>query len=79
MDFDFSDCTEQRIYSIFNNLIANETTDDVEAEFLNNHYIIPRESCFYMVCQIFHDYVCVKLFEGWFGFHDFLASFLSLV
>ncbi|KAK4274760.1 hypothetical protein QN277_017941 [Acacia crassicarpa] len=42
------DGIEQRILPAFNNLIANETTDDVEAEFLNNHYLIPRESCFYM-------------------------------
>ncbi|XP_054820068.1 methyltransferase-like protein 2 isoform X2 [Prosopis cineraria] len=39
---------EQRVHPAFNNLIANETTDEAEAEFLNNHYIIPRESCFYM-------------------------------
>ncbi|XP_028803032.1 methyltransferase-like protein 2 isoform X2 [Neltuma alba] len=39
---------EKRILSVFNNLIANETTDDAQAEFLTNHYIIPRESCFYM-------------------------------
>lgn len=34
----------------FNNLVANDTEDDAVAEILNNHYIVPRESCFYMVC-----------------------------
>ncbi|XP_027332132.1 methyltransferase-like protein 2 isoform X2 [Abrus precatorius] len=41
-------CCEQRVLPAFNNLVANDTKDDVVAEILNNHYIIPRESCFYM-------------------------------
>ncbi|XP_022770651.1 methyltransferase-like protein 2 isoform X2 [Durio zibethinus] len=39
---------EQRVLPVFNNLIVNDTHDDVEAEFLKRHYILPRESCFYM-------------------------------
>lgn len=33
---------------LFNNLVANETSDDVEAEILDRTYILPRESCFFM-------------------------------
>ncbi|KAF3446279.1 hypothetical protein FNV43_RR11458 [Rhamnella rubrinervis] len=43
--------SEQRVLPVFDNLIVNETSDDVEAEFLNSQYILPRESCFYMVCS----------------------------
>ncbi|XP_034676886.1 methyltransferase-like protein 2 isoform X2 [Vitis riparia] len=39
---------EERVIPIFNNLVVNETSDNVEAEFLNSRYVIPRESCFYM-------------------------------
>ncbi|XP_059637663.1 methyltransferase-like protein 2 isoform X2 [Cornus florida] len=39
---------EQRVIPVFNNLVANETSNDVEADFLNSKYIIPRKSCFYM-------------------------------
>jgi hypothetical protein len=42
--------SEQRVLPVFNNLVLNETSDDVEAEFLNSQYVIPRESSFYMVC-----------------------------
>ncbi|CAN1126860.1 Methyltransferase-like protein 2 [Linum perenne] len=38
----------QRVVPVFNNLVVNETGDEVEAEFLNRKYVIPRESCFYM-------------------------------
>jgi hypothetical protein len=41
---------EERVLPIFNNLVLNETSDDVEAEFLDSPYVMPRESCFYMVC-----------------------------
>ncbi|KAG9150389.1 hypothetical protein Leryth_014572 [Lithospermum erythrorhizon] len=33
---------------LFNNMVANETNREGEAEFLDNKYIIPRQSCFYM-------------------------------
>ncbi|XP_022144198.1 methyltransferase-like protein 2 isoform X2 [Momordica charantia] len=39
---------ELRVASLFNNLVVNETRDEVEAEFLDHQYILPRESCFYM-------------------------------
>lgn len=42
--------SEQRVLPIFDNLVLNEMGDDVEAEFLNSRYVIPRESSFYMVC-----------------------------
>ncbi|XP_031407088.1 methyltransferase-like protein 2 [Punica granatum] len=38
----------QRLLPIFDNLVANDMDDDVEAEFLGSRYIIPRDSCFYM-------------------------------
>lgn len=41
---------EQRVLPVFDNLVVNETGDDLEAEFLNSQYILPRESGFYMVC-----------------------------
>lgn len=37
---------------MFNNLVVNET-EEVEAEFSNGRYIMPRKSCFYMVCATF--------------------------
>ncbi|GAV59629.1 MT-A70 domain-containing protein [Cephalotus follicularis] len=40
--------SEQRLLPAFNNLVVNRTEDDVEGEFLDGRYIIPRESCFYM-------------------------------
>ncbi|KDP38467.1 hypothetical protein JCGZ_04392 [Jatropha curcas] len=41
-------CSWRRILPVFNNLVVNETCDDVEAEFLNGKYVLPRQSCFYM-------------------------------
>ncbi|TKY57743.1 Methyltransferase protein 2 [Spatholobus suberectus] len=41
-------CCEQKVLPVFNNLVANDTKDDAMAEILNNRYIMPRESCFYM-------------------------------
>ncbi|XP_002510345.2 methyltransferase-like protein 2 isoform X2 [Ricinus communis] len=41
-------CRDQSNLPVFNNLVVNETCDDLEAEFLNRKYILPRESCFYM-------------------------------
>ncbi|KAK4782447.1 hypothetical protein SAY86_016549 [Trapa natans] len=38
----------QRILPVFGNLVVNDMDDDVEAEFLNSQYIIPRESHFYI-------------------------------
>lgn len=40
--------SEQRMLPIFNNLVVNETCDDVEAEFQNRHYVMPAQSSFYM-------------------------------
>lgn len=39
---------EQKVLPIFNSVVENEAPNDVEAEFMNNHYILPRRSCFYM-------------------------------
>ncbi|KAL9449221.1 hypothetical protein AB3S75_011200 [Citrus x aurantiifolia] len=39
---------EPRVLPLFNNLVANEASDDVEAEILDRTYILPRESCFFM-------------------------------
>lgn len=44
--------SEQRVLPIFDNLVLNETGDDVEAEFLNSRYVIPRESSFYMLTLV---------------------------
>ncbi|KAE8100551.1 hypothetical protein FH972_018438 [Carpinus fangiana] len=40
--------SEESVLPVFNNLVLNETGNDVEAEFLNSPYVMPRESCFYM-------------------------------
>ena len=42
-----------RVIPAFNNLVVNEKDEEVEAEFMNTQYILPRDSCFYMVCK-FH-------------------------
>ncbi|KFK44069.1 hypothetical protein AALP_AA1G212000 [Arabis alpina] len=41
-------CNEQRVFQVFNNLVVNEREEEVEAEFSNRRYIMPRKSCFYM-------------------------------
>ncbi|CAA7013608.1 unnamed protein product [Microthlaspi erraticum] len=41
-------CSEQRVCKVFNNLVVNESEEEVEAEFSNRRYIMPRKSCFYM-------------------------------
>ncbi|KAF4348231.1 hypothetical protein F8388_015054 [Cannabis sativa] len=38
----------ERVIPVFNNLISNDTSEDVEAEFMNTQYILPPDSCFYM-------------------------------
>lgn len=43
---------EERVLPVFNNLVLNETSDDVEAKFLNSSYVMPQKSCFYMVCWL---------------------------
>ncbi|POO03156.1 MT-A70-like [Trema orientale] len=37
----------ERVLPVFNNLIVNETSDDVEAEFMNTQYVLPPDSSFY--------------------------------
>lgn len=46
-------CKEQRVFQVFNNLVVNETGEEVEAEFSNRRLIMPRNSCFYMVCKFY--------------------------
>ncbi|KAK8601252.1 hypothetical protein V6N13_059025 [Hibiscus sabdariffa] len=43
---------ERRVLPVFNNLVVNDKPEDVEAEFLNRQYILPRLSCFYMIIFI---------------------------
>ncbi|KAK9075538.1 hypothetical protein SSX86_003863 [Deinandra increscens subsp. villosa] len=51
------DC-EKRYIQAFGSLVANETNSDMEADFLNRKYIIPKHSSFYMfVLQ--SSYVCL--------------------
>uniref|UniRef100_A0A7C9APA3 Site-specific DNA-methyltransferase (Adenine-specific) n=2 Tax=Opuntia streptacantha TaxID=393608 RepID=A0A7C9APA3_OPUST len=38
----------QKLLPIFNNLVLNETNDDVLAEFLTSQYVLPKDSSFYM-------------------------------
>ncbi|XP_077248271.1 methyltransferase MT-A70 family protein isoform X2 [Tasmannia lanceolata] len=40
--------SEGTVVPIFNNLVTNETNDDMDAEFLNNWYILPMKSSFHM-------------------------------
>ncbi|KAI3825578.1 hypothetical protein L1987_07069 [Smallanthus sonchifolius] len=39
---------EKRNLPAFGSLVANETNSDMEADFLNHEYIIPKQSSFYM-------------------------------
>ncbi|CAI9116678.1 OLC1v1017890C1 [Oldenlandia corymbosa var. corymbosa] len=41
-------CSEGMSMPVFNNLVMNESANDVEAEILNHRYIMPKKSCFYM-------------------------------
>lgn len=53
-------CCEQRVLPLFNNLVANETCDDVKAEILDRSFILPSRGCFYMVISLFDLVVCVN-------------------
>ncbi|OVA18650.1 MT-A70-like [Macleaya cordata] len=56
---------EPKVVPIFNNLVMNESFDDVEAEFLNKRYILPGESCFYMSdLEQIHDLIPAKTDNG---------------
>ncbi|KAM3304744.1 methyltransferase-like protein 2 isoform X1 [Capsicum chacoense] len=46
--FPLAHSIEQRVTPVFNNLVANEGNNDMEAELFNHKYIIPKRSCFYM-------------------------------
>ncbi|KAK9113172.1 hypothetical protein Scep_020691 [Stephania cephalantha] len=39
---------QEKVVPLFNNLVVNDTSSDVEAEFLNRLYVMPQRSCFYM-------------------------------
>ncbi|WOG90667.1 hypothetical protein DCAR_0309911 [Daucus carota subsp. sativus] len=39
---------EPKTFLLFENLVVNETSNDAEAIFLNNKYILPKESSFFM-------------------------------
>ncbi|KAK9136396.1 hypothetical protein Syun_015726 [Stephania yunnanensis] len=43
---------QEKVVPLFNNLVVNDTSSDVEAEFLNRLYVMPQRSCFYMAEQI---------------------------
>lgn len=50
---------EKRNVKAFGSLVANETNSDVEADFLNRRYIIPKKSSFYMVrLRLFMNFIC---------------------
>ncbi|MED6119069.1 hypothetical protein PIB30_008584 [Stylosanthes scabra] len=51
-DFPSVQFCEQIVLPAFNNLVANDTEDDAVAEILNSQYIVPRQSCFYMLMLI---------------------------
>lgn len=42
------------VIPLFNNLVVNETSKDVDAVFLNSKYILPKESSFFMVWNTFY-------------------------
>ncbi|KAG5613241.1 hypothetical protein H5410_024522 [Solanum commersonii] len=46
--FPLAQSIEQKVTPVFNNLVANEGSYDIEAELFNHKYIIPKRSCFYM-------------------------------
>ncbi|KAL0366133.1 UNVERIFIED_CONTAM: Methyltransferase-like protein 2 [Sesamum radiatum] len=39
----------QKVVPLFENHVANEASNDMEAELLDQKYILPKNSCFYMV------------------------------
>ncbi|CAI9757941.1 unnamed protein product [Fraxinus pennsylvanica] len=41
-----------RVVPVFNNLVTNEGSSEVEAEFLNHRYIVPKKTCFYMAIRM---------------------------
>lgn len=41
----------QRLFRLFNNLVSNDTNNDMVAEFQTSRYILPRDSCFYMMTR----------------------------
>lgn len=43
---------DQTLFPLFNNLVSNETDNDMVAEFQTSLYILPKDSCFYMVHYI---------------------------
>ncbi|KAM7277845.1 hypothetical protein ACFE04_004979 [Oxalis oulophora] len=45
--------SEQSLVPAFNNLVMNDTGDDIEAEFLDRFYVLPRDSRFYMLTSFY--------------------------
>ncbi|CAA6667422.1 unnamed protein product [Spirodela intermedia] len=41
-------CAVRTMMPLFDNPVANETDDDLDAEFLNSRYILPSKSCLHM-------------------------------
>ena len=69
------DC-QQCVVPVFNNLVVNESSNDVEAEVLTSRYILPPKSSFYMVCRLTdrfcfrHSVTCVtSILYGLFLYH----------
>ncbi|KAL6207402.1 hypothetical protein ACLB2K_018360 [Fragaria x ananassa] len=62
------DC-EQCVLPVFNNLVVNERSNDVEAEVLKSRYILPPKSSFYMVCRLIN----------WFSFGHIETSLASIL
>ncbi|KAI3843653.1 hypothetical protein MKW98_013589, partial [Papaver atlanticum] len=55
-----------RLVPAFNNLVMNESCDDVEAEILNNRCVLPRNKCFYMLQSLTFDFICYIPCESYF-------------
>ncbi|KAG2303308.1 hypothetical protein Bca52824_031959 [Brassica carinata] len=60
-------CSEERVFKVFDNLVVNETEEEVEAEFSKRRYIMPRESCFYMLCIYLVDVIYAAKHEEGFN------------
>ncbi|KAF6166579.1 hypothetical protein GIB67_005441 [Kingdonia uniflora] len=57
--------SERKVVEMFNNMVINDTSDDAEARFLHNRYIIPKESCFHMSkMEQIHRLIPVTLFPA---------------
>ncbi|XP_078442849.1 methyltransferase MT-A70 family protein isoform X2 [Wolffia australiana] len=63
---DMDETPAKTVVPLFENPVANNTDDDAEAEFLHNHFILPRRSCFHMSdLRRIHDLIPANSDDGY--------------